>query len=109
MEKTIPELMNSIPEYFVPEKAAGVDAVIQFMLSGEKGGNWYVTIKNMQCSVTEGILPDPKLTFSATAQDCLDIFTGELDGMRAYMTGRLRLKGDMRLAMKIVSFFSFNQ
>ena len=109
IKDSIPELMESIPQYFVPEKAEGVDAVIQFSLSGDQGGDWMVTIRNKECQVARGIAPDPRLTFSAEAQDCLDILMDKLDGMRAYMTGRLRLKGDLRLAMKIASFFKIDQ
>jgi putative sterol carrier protein len=109
MEKTIPELMESIPQYFVPEKASGVDAVVQFHLTGEKGGDWAVTIKNMECSVANGISANPRITFNAEAQDCLDILSGKLDAMRAYMTGKLNVKGDMRLAMRIAGFFKINQ
>jgi putative sterol carrier protein len=109
MEKTIPELMSSIPKYFVPEKAAGVDTVVHFHLTGENGGDWAVTIKNSECRVAEVVPADPTLVFTADAQDCLDILTDKLDGMRAYMSGKLKLKGDMRVAMKIAGFFKINQ
>jgi putative sterol carrier protein len=108
-EKTIPELMDSIPHYFVPEKAAGVDAVIQFHLTGNQGGDWNVTIKNKECSVDKGITENPRLILTADAQVCLDILSGKLDGLRAYMKGKLKLKGDMGLAMKIAGFFRMDQ
>lgn len=101
--------MDSIPQYFVPENASGIDSIIQFHLTGDKGGDWYVTIRDQKCSVEKGESPNPKLIFTASAQDCLDIFSGKLDGMRAFMTGKLKLKGDMSLAMKITSFFKINQ
>lgn len=106
---TIPQLMDRIPTYFVPERAKGVDAVVNFRLTGEKGGDWVVTIRNQQCTVIQGIDPAPRLVFSAEAQDCLDILTGKMDGMRAYMQGRLRLQGDMSLAIRLAGFFKLDQ
>ncbi len=109
MEKSIPEFMESIPQFFVPEKATGIDAVVQFHLTGDNGGDWFVTIRDRHCSVDKGEASSPKLVFTAAAQDCLDILTGKLDGMRAFMTGKLKLKGDMSLAMKLTSLFKLDQ
>jgi putative sterol carrier protein len=109
IEGSIPQLMDRIPQYFVPEKAAGVDAVVQFSLTGEGGGDWIVTIRDQKCSVIQGVDPNPRLVFSAEAQDCLDILSGKMDGMRAYMRGRLRLKGDMSLAIRLAGFFKLDQ
>jgi len=109
IEKAIPELMDSIPRYFIPEKSNGVDAVVQFHLTGAQGGDWNVTIQNKACSVSKGIADNPRLTFTADAQDCLDILSGKLDGLRAYMSGKLKLKGDMGLAMKLAGFFRLDQ
>ena len=109
IKNSIPDLMESIPKYFVPEKAIGINAVIQFNIKGEQGGDWFVTIQNQACSVVQGSAFNPRVTFSAEAQDCLDILTDKLDGLKAYMTGRLELKGDIKLAMKIASFFKLDQ
>jgi putative sterol carrier protein len=109
IEKTIPELMDSIPRYFVSEKASGIDAVIQFHLTGNQGGDWIVTIQNKSCQVNKGVAEEPNLTLTAEAQDCLDILSGKLDGLRAYMAGKLKVKGNMGLAMKIAGFFRMDQ
>ena len=109
MNYSISQLMDHIPQYFVPERAKGVDAVVNFHLTGEKGGDWVVTIREQQCTVQPGEDPSPRLVFSAEAQDCLDILTGKIDGMRAYMQGRLRLKGDMGLAIRLAGFFKLDQ
>jgi len=105
-EITIQQLMDLLPKAFLPEKATGVNATILFDLAGEKGGKWGVTIKDQTCAVIPGPLENPKLTLSADAQDVLDIFTGKLDAMRALMTGKLHMLGDMGLAMKLMGFFS---
>lgn len=104
-EITVKELMARMPKAFLPDKAKGVDAVVQYHLTGEEGGDWVITIKDGQCTVEEGVAENPRLTLTADAQDYKDIILGKLDGMKAFMQGKLQLKGDLNLAMKLTSFF----
>jgi len=104
-ELTISSLMDRLPEAFLPDKAKGVDAVIQFSLTGDQGGDWYITIKEGTCKVAKGKTASPKLTISADAKDMLDIFTGKLNAMAAFSGGKLKLAGDLGLSMKLMNFF----
>jgi len=104
-EVSIQDLMDRLPQAFQPEMAGGTAATVLFQLSGEGGGEWVVTIARQQCVVEKGSTTNPNLVFTASAQDCLDIFNGKLDGMSAFMRGKLRLQGDMSLAMKLAGFF----
>ncbi len=90
---------------FMPEKAPGVDTVFQYHLTGEEGGDWIITIKDGQCKVAEGVAENPKMTMTADAREFGDILLGKMDGMAAFMQGKLQLKGDLNLAMKLTSFF----
>ena len=105
MTLTVTELMSKMPKAFLPEKAPGLDAVIQFKFSGAEPGDWFATIKNDQCTVEQGGHPTPKMTLSADSADYVKIFTGELDGMQAFMGGKLKLAGDLNLAMKLMTMF----
>jgi putative sterol carrier protein len=102
---SIGSLMDKLPDFFLPEKAQGVDAVIQFDLSGEDGGEWFITIKEGTLKVDSGKAESPKLTIVADAQDMLDIFTGKLNAMAAFSGGKLKLSGDLGLSMKLLNFF----
>jgi len=104
-EITVKELMDRMPKAFLPEKAKGVEAVIQYHLTGEEGGDWIITIKDGKCTVEEGVAENPTLTLEADAQDYKDVILGKMDGMAAFMQGKLRLKGNLNLAMKLTSFF----
>jgi len=104
-ELTINEFMAGMPKAFVPEKAVGVDAVIQFKFSGTEAGDWNVTIKEGKCQVAQGLTASPRLTLNADSNDFIKIFTGQLDGTQAFMQGKLRLQGDMSLAMKLMGLF----
>ena len=102
---TVQELINRMPRALIPEKVNGVNAVIQYHLSGVEGGEWIVSIKEGQCTVQQGTAPSPNMTLTADAQDYKDVITGKLNPMTAFMTGKLRLAGDLNLAMKLTSFF----
>jgi putative sterol carrier protein len=105
MPLTISDLMSKMPGAFLPEKAPGLDAVIQFKFTGAEAGSWFATFKDGKCTVVQGDAPSPKMTLTADSADYLKIFTGELDGMQAFMQGQLKLGGDLNLAMKLMQMF----
>jgi putative sterol carrier protein len=105
MTISVTELFEKMPAAFLPEKAVGVDTIIQFKLSGEQGGEWYVVLKDQKCEVFRGTHPSPKMILSADSGDLVKILTGEMDGVQAFMQGKLRLQGDMGAAMKLMSVF----
>lgn len=102
-ELTVEKLMERMPQAFVPEKAEGVDAVIQFHLG--EGGDWVVTIKDGKLKAERGVAENPNLTLTAAAQDYIDIVTGKLNAMKALATKKITFKGDLNLAMKLMDFF----
>jgi putative sterol carrier protein len=104
-EYTVEELVNNHPKAFMPEKAQGVNAVIQYHLTGAEGGDYIVTIKDGTCSVAKGVAEKPTMTLTAEAQDFKDVLTGKANGMQYFMQGRLKLAGDLNLAMKLTTFF----
>jgi len=104
-EMTIAKLMDLMPKAFLPEKAAGVEAVIQYHLLGEQGGDWVIKIGNGGCTVEPGTTDKPSLTLTADAADYLQITSGRMNAMSAFAEGRIKLKGDLALAMKLMNFF----
>lgn len=102
---TVKETFDLMPSRFRPDKAAGINAVIQYDITGEGGGSWYATIKEGACAVTAGTAASPNLTLTVGGQDWLDMLAGKLNPQMAFMSGKLKLKGDMGLAMKIGAMF----
>lgn len=102
---TARQLVESMPRYFKPEKAEGVSAVVQYHLTGEGGGDWVIRIEEGTCTVEEGAVENPTLTLHMDAQDYVDMVTGRMDGMTAFMTGKLRLEGDFTLATRLQTLF----
>ena len=106
MPITISDLMAKMPGAFIPEKATGVNAVVQFKFTGTEPGEWNAAIKEGKCVVAEGIPQvKPTMTLTADSSDYIKIFTGELDGMQAFMQGKIKLAGDLNLAMKLMQMF----
>ena len=106
MPLTIAELMEKMPGAFIPEKAQGLDSVIHFKFTGEEPGEWNAAIKDGKCEVAQGIpRRQPNMTLTADSADYIKIFTGELDGMQAFMQGKIKLAGDLNLAMKLMQMF----
>ncbi|MBI2758319.1 MAG: SCP2 sterol-binding domain-containing protein [Chloroflexi bacterium] len=106
MPLTISELMSKMPGAFIPEKAAGLDAVIHFKFTGAEPGEWNAAIKDGKVEVAQGISDkQPTMTLTADSADYVKIFTGELDGMQAFMQGKIKLGGDLNLAMKLMQMF----
>ena len=102
---TVSDLMSRMPRAFIPEAAEGLNSTIQYHLEGPEGGDWIVRIENGQCTVTEGIAENPNLTLTAEAQDYKDVILGKTNAMQAFMVGKLKLAGDLAMAMKLPNFF----
>jgi len=90
------------------DKAAGMNAVYQFDISGDDGGQWAVTIADGDAKVAEGTAENPSITISMTDENFVDLVTGKLNGQTAFLTGKLKIQGDMTLAMKLQTVFNFS-
>ena len=102
---TVKQLVLNHEKAFKPETAEGIEAVIQYHLTGDEGGDWIITIADDKCTVAEGEAENPKMTLTAEAQDFKDVLTGKANGMQYFMQGKLKLAGDLNLAMKLTTFF----
>lgn len=100
---SVADVFAHIEEGFHPEKAEGMDAVFQFVLSGDNGGDYWVKVTNQQVEAHEGVHPSPTMTLRATAEDFLALVNGEVNPMTAFMQGKIKVQGDMGLALKLQS------
>jgi putative sterol carrier protein len=102
---TAKEVFAAMPSRFKKDAAKGLNAIYQFDLSGDGGGKWHVIVNNEQMEVKEGAHASPSITISMTAQDYVDMSTGKLNGQVAFMSGKLRIAGDMGLALRMQGLF----
>jgi putative sterol carrier protein len=103
---TVRETFDAMPGRFRPDKAAGTSAVIQYDIAGDGGGTWHAVIKDGTCTVQSGPAPSPNLTLKIAGQDWLDMLSGKQSGQMLFMSGKLKVQGDMGLAMRLGSMFS---
>jgi len=106
IDAKVRKLMDNMPAAFKPEKAVGVNAVIQYTLTGEGGSIWNSQIADGACSVSEGPAESPTLNIIMDASDYVDMMAGRLDGMQAFMTGKIKVEGDIMLASRLMTFFN---
>lgn len=102
----VAEFFSSIESKADTSKITGMTAIFQFNITGDGGGEWYVKIANSQVNVTEGKAENPSIVLTASITDWMDIVAGKLNGQTAFLTGRLKIQGDMTLAMKLESLFN---
>ena len=101
----VQEIMTEIPNHFNQEKAKGITGVVQCTFSGDQASDWVIRIQDQACTVEEGKADDPNLTIKADAQDGVNVLTGKMDAMRAYMLGKVKVFGDLSLGMKLTNLF----
>lgn len=81
------------------DKAAQIGAVYKFVLSGDGGGTWVMNLKDAP-GVSEGDGP-AACTIKMAANDYVDMLEGRANGQQLFFSGKLKIEGDMGLAMKL--------
>lgn len=95
--------LNKKIEAADPAKMKGVSAVYQFDLSGDNGGIFHVAVDDGKATVVESEHDSPNITITMAADDFEAMLDGKLNATSAFMAGKLKVKGDMSLAMKLQS------
>ncbi|MBW2097032.1 MAG: SDR family NAD(P)-dependent oxidoreductase, partial [Deltaproteobacteria bacterium] len=104
---TVKAIFDGLPGAFQADKAAGVDVVFQFNISGPKGGSWYATIHDGNCRVDEGTHDSPTTTIEMGDDDFVKMISGQLNAMAAYTGGKLKISGDLMKSQLIEKLFKF--
>jgi predicted lipid carrier protein YhbT len=98
---TADELFASLPGRFRSERAGDLRATYAFELEGDGGGSWTVRVADGALVVEDGAAADADVTVGAKAADWLSIVEGRMDPQLAYLTKRLRVSGDLQLALRL--------
>lgn len=99
------DIFANITERFNAGKAAGMNMTIAFNLSGDNGGQWAVQVKDGSASVVEGDVESPTATINMAADDYVAMTTGKLNPMMAFMSGKVKVDGDLNSVMKFQQAF----
>jgi putative sterol carrier protein len=99
---TAREFFEGLESRIDPAKTAGMTNSYVFEIEG--AGTWKVDVQDGSVSVAEGD-GDADATISASEETFGQIASGDLNATTAYMTGKLKIKGDMGAAMKLQKLF----
>lgn len=103
VEETFRLVKNSLSDDIVKT----TQAVYLFELSGEEGGKWFLDLKNKGGDVGSGEPSDKAdVVMSMSTEDFIKMFTGKLKPTMAFMSGKLKIKGNMALAIKLEKLMS---
>jgi putative sterol carrier protein len=102
MAESVKEFFDGLSSRADASKTAGMNNSYLFEIEG--AGTWTVTLDDGQLSVAEGG-SDADVTISTNEENFLKIASGEQNPTTAYMTGKLKIKGDMGAAMKLQKLF----
>ncbi len=95
-ERHMPEKLKGKPDVI-----AKINAIYQFNIGGPGGGSWAVDCTQPGGKVHAGTAANARCTVAATDQHFLDIVNGKLNAQMAFMSGKLKIQGDMGAAMKL--------
>jgi putative sterol carrier protein len=102
---TVRESFEAMPTRFRPERAQNLTATIQYDITGADGGTYHVDIADGRCTLHEGPAAAPTLTLTMASEDWLAMLAGKLNGQVAFMSGKLKHRGDMSLLMRLPGMF----
>ncbi|XP_028568168.2 hydroxysteroid dehydrogenase-like protein 2 [Podarcis muralis] len=98
----VAETFKIIKAAISDEVVKSTQGIYRFELSGEGGGAWYIDLKNKGGSVGSGEPPGKvDVVMSMSSTDFVKMFSGKLKPTLAFMSGKLAIKGDMALAIKL--------
>jgi len=96
-------IFDAMIKRFDQEAAGDMDAVFQFELDDAE--DHYVMVSNGECQLNLGEHDDAAVTLSMDTETLAAVMSGELDGMQAFMQGKIRADGDIMLATKLTEIF----
>ncbi len=92
---------DTLGDRFNAAGAKNVSCIYQFELAGDDGGTWHATIADQAISVTEGAHEKPTTTLRMKADEFVKMTNGDINGQMAYMSGKLKIAGNLQMAMKM--------
>ncbi|WP_460531331.1 SCP2 sterol-binding domain-containing protein [Flindersiella endophytica] len=105
MTMTVGELFDALPDRLNTKAAAGLKRTLQWCITDEDPGVWAFEIDDGQGRLIPGGVAEPDTTFTVSSEIWIAIAEGRQDAMRAFMTGKLKVEGDMMLALKVPELF----
>lgn len=105
-DKVLGRVFEGMQERFVPEKAQGVDADIQWVITeGDDRHEYVAAIHGGKCEIRKGSVDDPKVSLTMEPVTFAKLVTGQAQGPQLFMAGKLKVSGDVMFSARITNFF----
>jgi putative sterol carrier protein len=105
MNATPQDVFNGMRQSFQAQRAKGVHWKYQWQLSGPKGGEWWIEVNDGKYQMGRGKIDKPDVTFVATDKNWVALSNGTLGGTWAFLTGRLKIHGNLNAARNLDEIF----
>ena len=106
-EALLDGVFDGMQAAFNPGAAADDSAVIQYTIDSRAGEMSYqLIVADGACTLAKGPAEDPRVTLAFNLPNFLRMVTGELNGMQAFTTGKLKITGDLMFSQKLAAWFS---
>jgi putative sterol carrier protein len=110
-KQVLDEIFGRMAAHVEPERARGTSAVVHFKILDrpESLGGGYdhyeVVFEDGRCTASDRIKRDPQVTIRVGAVNFLKLAANQASGPTLFLTGKLRLEGDVMLASRLTGFF----
>jgi putative sterol carrier protein len=111
-QQILDEIFRRMSEHVEPEKAKGSDAVLHFKITDHPDGghdHYEVVLEGGNCTVSETPSDEPKVTFTVGPAAFLRLVSGAQPGPVLFMSGQLKIEGDLMFASQVATFFRVPQ
>jgi putative sterol carrier protein len=99
------EVFDGMRQSFRPDKAKGFHGRYQWELSGPNGGEWWIEVNDGKFKMGKGKIDNPNVTFITSDKTWVALSNGTTSGTWAYLTGRMKVRGDQGIARKLGEIF----
>ena len=105
----IGEVFRRMEAHFKPSSAAGVDAVIHWKITGRSDAgfdHYEVVLRDGVCTASKAPQHEPRVTLTLDGVDFMRLVTGNAAGPMLFMSGKLKIEGDLMFSTQIQSMFT---
>jgi putative sterol carrier protein len=100
-------IFDAMKAAFDPSKAVGQSAVVQYDLDTPQGlVNYQLKVDNGTCAVEKGTTGEPRVTLAMSLPNFVRLMAGVLDAMQAFMSGQLKVSGDVMFSQNVGNWFT---
>jgi len=101
----VEQIFENLPKNVDLSKLGDFKATIVFSLTGEGGGDYQVNIADGKVTTEKGTAEKPTAKVTMDADDYKNMMSGKLNPVQAFMSGKVRVEGDLNAVMKLQTLF----